>query len=86
MWTFSFDVHKNVSSFLSRVWKALRRGGADIPPLTYGKTWVLFEPRTGRTILESAGEGTGRLSLEAAGLRPGIVLWVLAPDAVPLAS
>jgi hypothetical protein len=47
---------------------------------------VLFEPRTGRTILDSAGEGTERLSLEAAGLRPGIVLWVLAPDAVPLAS
>jgi serine/threonine-protein kinase len=84
MWTFSFDVHKNVSSFLSRVWKALRRGGADIPPLTYGKTWVLFEPRTGRTIIDSAGEE--RLSLEAAGLRPGIVLWVLSPDAVPLAS
>jgi serine/threonine-protein kinase len=84
MWTFSFDVHRNVSSFLARVWKALRRGGADIPPLTYGKTWVLFEPRTGRTIVDSAGEE--RLSLEAAGLRPGIVLWVLSPDAVPLAS
>jgi serine/threonine-protein kinase len=83
-WTFSFDVHKNVSSFLARVWKSLRRGGADIPPLTYGKTWVLFEPRTGRTITD--GDGTERLSLEAAGLRPGIVLWVLSPDAVPLAS
>ena len=85
-WTFSFDVHKNVSSFLSRVWKALRRGGADIPPLTYGKTWVLFEPRTGRTIRDGPCEGADRLSLEAAGLRPGIVLWVLAPEAVPLAS
>lgn len=86
MWTFSFDVHKNVSSLIARVWKALRRGGADIPPLTYGKTWVLFEPRTGRTIIDSASEGGERLSLEAAGLRPGVVLWVLAPDAVPLAS
>ncbi|NUQ73303.1 MAG: serine/threonine protein kinase [Polyangiaceae bacterium] len=86
MWTFSFDVHKNVSSLIARVWKALRRGGADIPPLTYGKTWVLFEPRTGRTIPESGGVGGERLSLEAAGLRPGAILWVLAPDAVPLAS
>ena len=85
-WTFSFDVHKNVSSFLSRVWKALRRGGADIPPLTYGKTWVLFEPRTGRTIPDDPCQGAERLSLEAAGLRPGIVLWVLAPEAVPLTS
>jgi eukaryotic-like serine/threonine-protein kinase len=78
LWTFSLDVHRHVSSLVARVWKALRRAGAKVPALTYGTAWVLFEPRTGRSIVE-IGEGRAPLSLEAAGIRPGIVLWVVEP-------
>ncbi len=83
LWTFSLDVHRHLSSLLSRIWKALRRGGAPIPPMTYGTTWVLFEPRTGRIIQDEPDDVAPRPSLEEAGIRPGTVLWVLRPDAVP---
>ncbi|HSN97317.1 MAG TPA: serine/threonine-protein kinase [Candidatus Nanopelagicales bacterium] len=82
LWTFSLDVHRHVSSLVARIWKALRRAGAKVPPMTYGTAWVLFEPRTGRTIPE-LGEGLERVSLEAAGIRPGTVLWVVEPGADP---
>jgi hypothetical protein len=85
LWTFSLDVHRHVSSLVARVWKALRRAGANLPPMTYGTAWVLFEPRTGRAIAE-LGEGLERLSLEAAGIRPGIVLWVVEPGNDPRLS
>jgi serine/threonine-protein kinase len=85
LWTFSLDVHRHVSSLVARIWKALRRAGAKVPPMTYGTAWVLFEPRTGRTIAE-LGEGLERLSLEAAGIRPGTVLWVVEPGADPRLS
>jgi serine/threonine protein kinase len=85
LWTFSLDVHRHVSSLVGRVWKALRRAGARVPPLTYGTAWVLFEPRTGRVIAE-VGEGLEQLSLEAAGIRPGIVLWVVTPGTDPRVS
>jgi serine/threonine-protein kinase len=78
LWTFSLDVHRHVSSLIARVWKALRRAGAKVEPMTYGTAWVLFEPRTGRVIAE-LGEGQERLSLQDAGIRPGIVLWVVEP-------
>lgn len=78
LWTFSLDVHKHVSSLISRIWKALRRAGADVPPMTYGTAWVLVEPRTGRTIAELK-EGPERLSLEEAEIRPGMILWVVKP-------
>jgi hypothetical protein len=68
-----------VSSLIARVWKALRRGGASVPPMTYGTTWVLVEARTGRKIAE-VGAGLERLSLEEAGIRPGSVLWVAAVE------
>jgi hypothetical protein len=83
MWTFSFDVHRHVSSVVGRVFRALRRAGADIPPMTYGMTWILFDPRMRRTINEGALEGRKPLSLEAAGIRPGSILLVLSPEAVP---
>ena len=86
MWTFSLDVHRHMSSLIGRIWTALRRAGAKVPPMTYGTTWVLVEPRTGQTIAEGRGEGAERLTLEAAGIRPGVVLWVVPPDAVPKAS
>ncbi len=82
MWTFSLDVHRGLSTLLARIWKALRRAGAQVPPMTYGTEWVLFEPRTGRTIAEHREEA-GSPSLEDAGLRPGIVLWVMRPADVP---
>ncbi|MRG91712.1 serine/threonine-protein kinase [Polyangium spumosum] len=81
LWTFSLDVHVHLSSLIARIWKALRRGGAKLPPMTYGKEWALFEPRTKRFIEDDPREGEERLSLEAAGLRPGAVLWVVRPDA-----
>jgi eukaryotic-like serine/threonine-protein kinase len=80
LWTFSLDVHKSLSSLLSRIWKAMRRSGAKVPPLSYGAAWVLFEPRTGRVI---EGQGASETTLDQAGIRPGTILWVVPPDAVP---
>jgi serine/threonine-protein kinase len=80
LWTFSLDVHRHMSSLIARIWKSMRRAGADVPPMTYGKTWVLFEPRTGRSIAAEVGEGGAQQSLADAGIRPGTVLWILRPD------
>jgi eukaryotic-like serine/threonine-protein kinase len=86
MWTFSLDVHRHVSSLVARIWKSLRRAGAKVPPMTYGTAWALVDPRTGQAIVAPQGEGAERVSLEAAGIRPGTVLWVVPSDAVPRAS
>jgi hypothetical protein len=83
LWTFSLEVHKNLSTLISRIWKALRRGGSQVPPMSYGTQWVLYEPRTGRVIEGEAREGGERKTLEEAGIRPGAVLWVMAPAEVP---
>ncbi|TKC95719.1 serine/threonine-protein kinase [Polyangium fumosum] len=80
LWTLSLDVHPNLSSLIARIWKAMRRAGAKVPPMTYGKEWILFEPRTKRFVEDDVGEGGARLSLEAAGIRPGAVLWVMTPE------
>jgi serine/threonine protein kinase len=82
LWTYSLDVHRGLGSLLARVWKSLRRAGAKVPPMTYGAEWVLFEPRT-RRVIEEAPEGAPPLGLEDAGIRPGTILWVVRPDAVP---
>ena len=81
LWTFSLDVHRNLSSLIARIWKALRRAGSKVPAMTYGSQWVLFEPRTGRFIVDEPNDGGERPSLEAAGIRPGTVLWVMNPEA-----
>ncbi len=60
----------------------MRRRGAKVAPMTYGAEWVLFEPRTSRVIAD-VSDGDDRPTLEAAGIRPGTVLWILRPDAVP---
>ncbi|MDI1447662.1 serine/threonine-protein kinase [Polyangium sp. 6x1] len=80
LWTFSLDVHTHLSSLIARIWKALRRAGAKVPPMSYGAEWVLFEPRTKRFVEDDKREGGERLSLEAAGIRPGAVLWVVTPE------
>ena len=80
LWTFSLDVHPHLASLIARIWKALRRGGAKVPPMTYGKEWVLFEPRTKRFVEDDISESGQRSSLERAGIRPGAVLWVMAPE------
>ena len=80
LWTFSLDVHKNLASLVARIWKSLRRAGAKVPPMTYGAEWVLFEPRTARFVADDAGEAVERMSLETAGIRPGTILWVMAPE------
>jgi serine/threonine protein kinase len=81
LWTFSLEVHRSVSSLVARVWRSLRRAGADVPAMTYGTAWVLIEARTGRAIGEG-GVGLEKVSLEDAGLRPGSVLWAVAPAVV----
>jgi hypothetical protein len=81
LWTYSLNVHRTMSSLVGRIWTSLRRAGAAIPPRSYGTSWLLFEPRTGRALVDADGEDVGRLSLEAAGIRPGTVLWVITPDA-----
>jgi serine/threonine-protein kinase len=83
LWTFSLDVHRHLASLIARIWKALRRGGSQVPPMTYGTQWVLYEPRTGRVIVDDVREGGERKTLEEAGIRPAAVLWVLAPADVP---
>jgi hypothetical protein len=70
-----------MGTLVVRIWKSLRRAGAAVPPRTYGTSWVLFEPRTGRVLIEVGGDGAEPMSLEAAGIRPGTVLWVIPPNA-----
>jgi eukaryotic-like serine/threonine-protein kinase len=77
LWTLSLDVHRDVSSLVARIWRSLARAGAKVPPRTYGTTWALVEPRTGRTIVERSSEDGARSSIEAAGILPGAVLWVV---------
>jgi eukaryotic-like serine/threonine-protein kinase len=82
LWTFSLDVHRDVSSLVARIWRSLSRAGAKVPARTYGTTWALVEPRTGRAIVEPGGEGVDkRTTLEEAGIRTGTVLWVVPLDA-----
>lgn len=81
LWTLSLDVHPSLASLIARIWKALRRAGSKVPPMTYGSQWVLFEPRTGRFIEDAPKDGGASLSLESAGLRPGAVLWIMKPEA-----
>jgi len=81
LWTLSLDVHRDVSSLVARIWRSLCRAGARVPPRTYGSTWTLVEPRTGRAIAEPGGDGgTPRATLEEAGIRTGTVLWVIPLD------
>jgi hypothetical protein len=77
LWSFSLDVHRDVASLVARIWRSLRRAGAHLPPMTYGTMWELVEPRTGRSIAEAPAEGAERPSLEAEGILPGMVLWVV---------
>jgi serine/threonine-protein kinase len=79
LWTLSLDVHRDLSTLISRIWKALRRGGAKVPPMTYGTEWVLYEPRTQKFVLDN-GPGGVKLTLEEAGIRSGGVLWVMVPE------
>lgn len=79
LWTLSLDVHRDLSTLVSRVWKALRRGGAKIPPMSYGVEWVLYEPRTQRFVTFDHPTGEKK-TLEDAGIRSGAVLWVVAPS------
>jgi eukaryotic-like serine/threonine-protein kinase len=75
LWTLSLDVHRDVSSLVARIWRSLSRAGAKLPPRSYGTTWTLVEPRTGRAIVEPGGDGG--VTLEEAGIRTGTVLWVV---------
>ncbi len=77
LWSFSLDVHRNLSSLVARIWRSLARAGAKVPPRTYGTTWALVEPRTGRTIVAPSASPDDRTSLEDAGITPGSVLWVV---------
>ena len=79
MWELSLDVHRHLSSLVARIWRSLRRAGAQLPPMTYGTAWTLVEARTGRTIPEPKGEGADRVSLAETGIRAGTVLWVVRP-------
>jgi hypothetical protein len=78
LWTLSLDVHRDVSSLVARIWRSLARAGAKLPPRSYGTSWTLVEPRTGRAIIEPGGDG--RVTLEEAGIRTGTVLWVVPVD------
>lgn len=79
LWTLSLDVHRDLSTLVSRIWKSLRRAGAKLPPMSYGTEWVLFEPRTQKYVSLSGPEG-GKVSLDEAGIRSGGVLWIVAPE------
>ena len=82
-WTFSFDLHADTFSLLTAIWGALRRAGVDVPAMTYGQRWVLFEP-AGQRIIPQGPLVEGRTwSLEAAGLAPGAVLWLMTPGSLP---
>jgi serine/threonine protein kinase len=80
LWTLSLDVHRDLSTLLARIWKAMRRAGAKVPPMTYGTEWVLYEPRTQKFVSDSGRDG-GKVTLEEAGIRSGAVLWIVAPEA-----
>jgi eukaryotic-like serine/threonine-protein kinase len=79
LWTLSLDVHRDLSTFISRIWKAMRRAGAKVPPMSYGTEWVLFEPRTQKFVADSARNGE-KVTLEQAGIRTGAVLWIMVPE------
>jgi O-acetyl-ADP-ribose deacetylase (regulator of RNase III) len=73
-----------VFGFLARVYHALRDAGAKIPPLTYGQTWILFDPSAQRTIDKgTTSEEHKPLRLRDVGLEAGIELWVMSPESVP---
>ena len=80
LWTLSLDVHRDLSTLIARIWKAMRRAGAKIPPMTYGTEWVLYEPRTQKFVSDSGPVG-GKVTLDEAGIRSGAVLWIVQPDA-----
>ena len=83
-WTFPFDAQEPLFGFLTRVYHALRDVGAKIPPLTYGQTWILFDPRAQRAIKRGTTiEENEALRLGGAGLEPGMELWVMSPESVP---
>lgn len=79
LWTLSLDVHRDLSTLISRIWKALRRGGAKIPPMTYGTEWVLYEPRTQKFVADRGPDGA-KVTLDEAGIRSGGVLWIMVPE------
>ncbi|MBK9264002.1 MAG: serine/threonine protein kinase [Polyangiaceae bacterium] len=79
LWTLSLDVHRDISTLLSRIWKAMRRAGAKVPPMSYGTEWVLYEPRTQKFVADTGRDG-GKMSLEEAGIRSGAVLWIMMPE------
>jgi serine/threonine protein kinase len=81
LWTFSLDVHRHVTSLVSRIWKSLRRAGAQVAPMSYGVEWALHEPRTGRTLELGSAPSGERKTLEEAGIRAGTILWVVRPGA-----
>jgi O-acetyl-ADP-ribose deacetylase (regulator of RNase III) len=84
LWTFPFDAQELLFSFLARVYHALRDAGAKIPPLTYGRAWVLFDPRAQRTINKGTTiEEHGALRLGDAGIEPETELWVMSPEPIP---
>ncbi|MFT3771779.1 MAG: protein kinase [Minicystis sp.] len=80
IWTFSCEVHPTVSSLVARVYRSLRRAGAQLPTRSYGTKWVLFEPRTERAVVEQDEEGSGKQTLGDAGIGPGTVLWAMLVD------
>jgi eukaryotic-like serine/threonine-protein kinase len=82
-WTFPFDAQELLSSFLASVYHALRDAGAKIPPRTYGQTWILFDPRTQRTLKSTASDEHEALRFRDALIEPGIELWVMTPESVP---
>jgi serine/threonine-protein kinase len=79
LWTLSLDVHRDLSTLIARIWKALRRAGAKVQPMSYGTEWVLFEPRTQRFVSDSGRDG-GKVTLDEAGIRSGGVLWIVVPE------
>lgn len=79
LWTLSLDVHKDLSMFIGRIWKSMRRAGSKIGPRSYGVEWILYEPRTQRVVLNGVWDGA-KMSLEEAGIRSGAVLWLMAPE------
>jgi len=81
LWTLSLDVHRDLSTLIARIWKAMRRAGAKVPPMTYGTEWALYEPRTHKFVSDSGPAG-GKVTLDEAGIRSGAVLWIVQPGAI----
>lgn len=79
LWTLSLDVHRDLSTLIARIWKALRRAGAKVPPMSYGTEWVLYEPRTQKFFADSGRDGV-KMTLDEAGIRSGGVLWIMVPE------